>query len=95
MIHGPGCPVCVLPIGRIDQAIHLALERGAIVCTYGDTMRVPASETLSLMKAKARGGDIRMVYSPPTRWKLARDNPSARWCSSPSASRPPRRRPRW
>jgi hydrogenase expression/formation protein HypD len=41
MIHGPGCPVCVLPIGRIDQAIHLALERGAIVATYGDTMRVP------------------------------------------------------
>jgi hydrogenase expression/formation protein HypD len=47
MIHGPGCPVCVLPIGRIDQAIHLALERGAIVCTYGDTMRVPASDRAS------------------------------------------------
>jgi hydrogenase expression/formation protein HypD len=47
MIHGPGCPVCVLPIGRIDQAIGLALERGAIVATYGDTMRVPASDGLS------------------------------------------------
>ncbi|MGP1684479.1 MAG: hydrogenase formation protein HypD, partial [Giesbergeria sp.] len=42
MIHGPGCPVCVLPIGRIDLAIRLALERGVMLCTYGDTMRVPA-----------------------------------------------------
>ena len=63
MIHGPGCPVCVLPIGRIDLAIRLALEQCAIVCTYGDTMRVPASDGLSLIRAKARGGDIRMVYS--------------------------------
>jgi hydrogenase expression/formation protein HypD len=76
MIHGPGCPVCVLPIGRIDQAIHLALDRGAIVCTYGDTMRVPASHSLSLMKAKARGADIRMVYSAADALKLARDNPA-------------------
>jgi len=101
MIHGPGCPVCVLPIGRIDQAIHLALERGAIVCTYGDTMRVPASpiaagpspgdgaplggraakpprgssDPLSLMKAKARGADIRMVYSAADALKVARENP--------------------
>ena len=105
MIHGPGCPVCVLPIGRIDQAIHLALDRGAIVCTYGDTMRVPASpatarlqgtpdthaapadapravpanrvgaESLSLMKAKARGADIRMVYSAADALKVARENP--------------------
>jgi hydrogenase expression/formation protein HypD len=75
MVHGPGCPVCVLPIGRIDQAIHLALERGAIVCTYGDTMRVPASRNLSLMKAKARGGDIRMVYSAADALKVARHHP--------------------
>jgi len=75
MIHGPGCPVCVLPIGRIDQAIGIALERGAIVCTYGDTMRVPASQSLSLMKAKARGGDIRMVYSAADALKIARSNP--------------------
>ena len=61
MIHGPGWPVCVLPIGRIDMAIQLALERGAMVCTYGDVMRVPASKDLSLLRAKARGGDIRMV----------------------------------
>jgi hydrogenase expression/formation protein HypD len=75
MVHGPGCPVCVLPIGRIDQAIGLALNHGAIVATYGDTMRVPASEGLSLMRAKARGADIRMVYSAADALKLARDNP--------------------
>jgi hydrogenase expression/formation protein HypD len=75
MIHGPGCPVCVLPIGRIDHAISVALERNAIVCTYGDTMRVPASEGLSLIKAKARGGDIRMVYSAADALKTAIDNP--------------------
>ncbi len=75
MVHGPGCPVCVLPIGRIDQAIDLALKRGAIVTTYADTMRVPASEELSMMKAKARGADIRMVYSVSDALKIARDNP--------------------
>ena len=75
MVHGPGCPVCVLPIGRIDMAIRLALEHGAIVCCYGDTLRVPASDGLSLMRAKARGGDVRMVYSPTDALALARDNP--------------------
>ena len=75
MVHGPGCPVCVLPIGRIDLAIGLALEQGAIVCTYGDTMRVPASHGLSLVKAKARGGDIRMVYSAADALAIARQNP--------------------
>jgi hydrogenase expression/formation protein HypD len=74
MVHGPGCPVCVLPIGRIDQAIALALERGVILCTYGDVMRVPASESLSLMRAKARGADIRMVYSAADALKLAREH---------------------
>ena len=96
MIHGPGCPVCVLPIGRIDLAIRLALDRGVILCTYGDCLRVPASDNLSLLKAKARGGDVRMVYSPADALKAAQSTTrSARWCSSPSASRPPRRRPRW
>ncbi len=75
MIHGPGCPVCVLPIGRVDMAIRLALEHEVIVCTYGDTMRVPASDQLSLTKAKARGGDIRMVYSAADALTVARDNP--------------------
>ena len=63
MIHGPGCPVCVLPIGRVNQAIGLALDHGVTLCTYGDCLRVPASDGLSLLKAKARVGDIRMVYS--------------------------------
>jgi len=75
MVHGPGCPVCVLPIGRIDLAIGLALERGVILCTYGDVMRVPASEGLSLMRAKARGADIRMVYSAADALTLAREHP--------------------
>ncbi|MBK1713733.1 hydrogenase formation protein HypD [Rubrivivax gelatinosus] len=76
MIHGPGCPVCVLPIGRVDQAIALALEHSAILCSYGDTLRVPASGGLSLLKAKARGGDIRMVYSAADALKVARQNPA-------------------
>jgi len=75
MIHGPGCPVCVLPIGRVDQAIRLALEQGVTLCTYGDCLRVPASNGLSLMKAKARGGDIRMVYSSADAVALAQKNP--------------------
>ena len=75
MIHGPGCPVCVLPIGRIDLAIQLALQHGVMLCTYGDVMRVPASDGLSLLRAKARGGDIRMVYSPADALQLARDHP--------------------
>jgi len=79
MIHGPGCPVCVLPIGRIDMAIRLALEAGVILCTYGDTLRVPASGGLSLLKAKAgvgkTRGDIRMVYSSADAVSIARQNP--------------------
>jgi len=75
MIHGPGCPVCVLPIGRIDLAIRLALEQGVILCSYGDTLRVPASDGLSLLRAKARGADIRMIYSPQDALKIAEANP--------------------
>ena len=75
MIHGPGCPVCVLPIGRIDNALELAARPGLILCTYADTMRVPASKGLSLMKAKAAGADIRMVYSSADAVRIARENP--------------------
>lgn len=75
MIHGPGCPVCVLPIGRVDMAIRLALEAGVTLCTYGDTLRVPASDGLSLFKAKARGGDVRMVYSSADAVALAQKHP--------------------
>lgn len=75
LIHGPGCPVCVLPIGRLDMAIDLALSQRVILCTYGDTLRVPASEGDSLTRAKARGADIRMVYSPADALELARQHP--------------------
>ncbi len=75
MIHGPGCPVCVLPIGRVDQAIRLARDQGVILCTYADTMRVPASDKLTLMRAKANGADVRMIYSTQDALKIARDNP--------------------
>jgi len=75
MIHGPGCPVCVLPVGRIDQAIALALRERVILCSYGDTLRVPASEGLSLLGARARGADVRMVYSCADALRIAQDNP--------------------
>ena len=75
LIHGPGCPVCVLPVGRIDLAIKLALERNVILCSYGDPLRVPASNGLSLLKARAQGGDIRMVYSAADVLPIARASP--------------------
>ena len=74
-VHGPGCPVCVLPIGRIDNAIELAERHGVILCTYGDMMRVPASKRRSLIKAKADGADIRMVYSTQDALAIARKSP--------------------
>jgi len=76
MIHGPGCPVCVLPIGRIDSAIELATQHPLTLCTYADTLRVPASNHMSLMKAKARGADIRMVYSVADALRLAQEHPA-------------------
>ncbi|MGC2396181.1 MAG: hydrogenase formation protein HypD [Rhodomicrobium sp.] len=75
-VHGPGCPVCVLPIGRIDNAVELAERHGVILCSYGDMLRVPASKRRSLLKAKADGADIRMVYSIDDALKIARQNPS-------------------
>ena len=75
-IHGPGCPVCVLPIGRIDSAIQLVKQHDVILCTYADLMRVPASRRHSLMKLKADGGDVRMVYSSEDALNIARNNPS-------------------
>jgi hydrogenase expression/formation protein HypD len=63
LIHGPGCPVCVLPVGRIDEAISLAMRPGITLCSYADLMRVPATGGNTLLKAKAAGADIRMIYS--------------------------------
>jgi hydrogenase expression/formation protein HypD len=74
-VHGPGCPVCVLPIARIDQAIALALDHGVTLCTYADLMRVPGSERRSLIKAKAAGADVRMVYSTQDALAIARADP--------------------
>ena len=71
-VHGPGCPVCVLPIGRIDNAIQLAERENVILCTYGDMLRVPASGRFSLLKAKAAGADVRMVYSTQDALNIAR-----------------------
>jgi len=74
-VHGPGCPVCVLPMGRIDNAIQLMQEHDVILCTYGDLMRVPASGRKSLLHVKAEGADVRMVYSTQDALNIARDNP--------------------
>lgn len=74
-VHGPGCPVCVLPMGRIDNAIQLMQEHDVILCTYGDLMRVPASGRKSLLHVKAEGADVRMVYSTRDALNIARENP--------------------
>jgi len=75
MVHGPGCPVCVLPAGSVDAAIHLAEKEDIGLCTYGDMMRVPGSHGDSLIKARARGADVHMVYSPLDAVTLAIENP--------------------
>jgi len=74
-VHGPGCPVCVLPVRRIEQAIALAEGEGVILCTYGDTLRVPAGRGRSLLRARAEGADVRMVWSTRDALTIARDNP--------------------
>ncbi len=74
LVHGPGCPVCVIPMGRQDDAIAIAERPEVIFTTFGDMMRVPGSNG-SLLDAKSRGADVRMVYSPLDALKVARDNP--------------------
>ncbi len=73
MIHGPGCPVCVIPLGRVDDSISIALQPDVIFTTFGDMMRVPGSKT-NLLDAKAAGADVRMVYSPLDALKIAKKN---------------------
>ena len=75
-VHGPGCPVCVLPIARIDQAIALTEQHGVTLCTYADMMRVPGSDRRSLLVAKAAGADVRMVYSTQDALAVARADPT-------------------
>jgi hydrogenase expression/formation protein HypD len=74
-IHGPGCPVCVLPMSRVDECVQIAERPGVILTTFGDAMRVPGTKR-SLLQAKAAGADIRMVYSPLDALELARRNPA-------------------
>lgn len=76
MVHGPGCPVCVLPMGRVDDCVALAEHPNVIFTTFGDAMRVPGSRK-SLLQARADGADVRMVYSPEDALKIARDNPAS------------------
>lgn len=75
MIHGPGCPVCVLPISRIDMALEVAQREAVTLCTYADLMRVPASRRRTLIQAKAQGADIRMVTSPLEALQFAKAHP--------------------
>jgi hydrogenase expression/formation protein HypD len=74
MVHGPGCPVCVTPLNLIDKAIYLAEEKGVVLCSFGDMLRVPGSEK-SLLDAKANGADVRIVYSPLDAVTIASENP--------------------
>src|SRR4026209_2885816 len=74
LVHGPGCPVCVIPMGRVDDAIAVAETPGVIFTSFGDMMRVPGGDG-NLLEAKARGADVRMVYSPLDALKIAEANP--------------------
>src|SRR3954452_1456147 len=74
LVHGPGCPVCVIPMGRVDDGIAVAHEENVIFTCFGDMMRVPGSRG-TLLDAKAEGADIRMVYSPLDALRIAKQNP--------------------
>lgn len=74
LVHGPGCPVCVLPMGRVDDCVALAEHPQVILTTFGDAIRVPGSKK-SLLQSRAEGADVRMVYSPLDALDLARQNP--------------------
>src|SRR5687767_16001499 len=77
LVHGPGCPVCVIPMGRVDDAIAIAEHDDVILTSFGDMMRVPGGRG-SFFDSKAAGADIRMVYSPLDALKIARRNPDKR-----------------
>ena len=74
LISGPGCPVCVTPVGYIDEAVMLALEHGAVICTFGDLIRVPGTK-MSLAGARAEGAQLRVVYSPLDAVEFAKGTP--------------------
>jgi hydrogenase expression/formation protein HypD len=79
LVHGPGCPVCVIPAGRVDDAIAIAGHEGVTLATFGDMLRVPGGRD-SLSEASARGADVRMVYSPLDALELARREPARHVC---------------
>ena len=74
LVHGPGCPVCVTPLEMIDKAVAIASQPGVIFTSFGDMMRVPGSHS-DLLSVKAKGGSVRMVYSPLDAVKIAQQNP--------------------
>ena len=74
LVHGPGCPVCVIPMGRVDDGIAVAREPEVIFTCFGDMLRVPGAHG-TLLDAKAEGADVRMVYSPLDALRIARENP--------------------
>ena len=75
LVHGPGCPVCVTPLELIDKALAIAAQPDVIFCSFGDMLRVPGSVT-DLITVKARGGNVRIVYSPLDAVKIAHENPN-------------------
>ncbi len=93
LVHGPGCPVCVLPTGRVDDGLAIVADPKVILTCFGDMMRVPGTKGTPL-EQKARGADIRMVYSPLDALRSRRRIPIATCASSRSASRRPRPRRR-
>jgi hydrogenase expression/formation protein HypD len=74
MVHGPGCPVCVTPMDTIDQAVEIATKPNVVLCSFGDMLRVPGNDE-SLLSAKSKGADIRVVYSPLEAVQIAARNP--------------------
>jgi hydrogenase expression/formation protein HypD len=75
LVHGPGCPVCVTPLELIDKAVRIAERPEVVFCSFGDMLRVPGSDS-DLFGVKARGGDVRILYSPLDALKIARENPA-------------------
>ena len=93
LIHGPGCPVCVLPMGRIDDGLAVANNADVIFAAFGDMMRVPGAHG-SPLEHKARGTDVRIVYSPADALQSREKIPTSTSCSLPSGLKPRRRPPR-
>lgn len=94
MIHGPGCPVCVTPLETLDRAMAIVGRPGTILTSFGDMLRVPGTDT-DLLSLRARGADVRVVYTPMDAVRIAADRRSARSSSSPSGSRRPHRPTPW